>query len=268
MIRSVAENSARLGSLRVEEFRVTDNRCPGDRAILAGIDLAIDPGERLAIMGESGAGKSTLLRTLAGVCPARLDVEGSALLDGRPIARDSKAVADERVAYVAGGFGARVQGTLRDYVRAGRPWVGPDSILRAIESAGLTVGPGAIPTLDCRPRPGRQSWSLGDENRLKLSLRVELARAAAGSPSLLLIDEALDGVGRSFLPGSPTYDAVARFIGNRDAAGIVVIATHSPSVALLCDRVIVLEAGQIRGEYRKEPLGVRRDSGPPVESEQ
>ena len=67
------------GSLRVEGARVT----LGGHAALAGVDLVVEGGTTVAVLGPSGSGKSTLLRAIAGLQP--LDA-GDVTLDGRSLA--------------------------------------------------------------------------------------------------------------------------------------------------------------------------------------
>ncbi len=80
------------------ELRKVHFGYPGGHRLLRGADLAIQPGEVVALAGPNGAGKSTLLRIAAGLLAAS---EGEALLDGRPVENWSRVARAKRLAYVA-----------------------------------------------------------------------------------------------------------------------------------------------------------------------
>ena len=152
----------------------------GDRTVLRGVDLAVRPGERVALIGPNGAGKSTLLRVLAGlVLPGR----GVASLGGDPVAGLDRPAIARRLAAVPGQvtfpFSARVE----EIVALGRlphedPFRGPRAADRAAVDAAIT----RVGIEHLRGRDARE-LSLGERQLVLVALAV-----AQGAP-LLVLDE-------------------------------------------------------------------------------
>ena len=151
-----------------------------DRAVLRGVDLAIAPGERVALVGPNGAGKSTLLRALAGLVVPR---SGSVTLGGDPVRSLARPAIARRLAAVPGQatipFSARVE----EVVALGRlphedPIRGPRPVdLAAVDAAISRVGIDRLRGRDAR------ELSLGERQLVLVALAV--AQAAP----LLVLDE-------------------------------------------------------------------------------
>jgi iron complex transport system ATP-binding protein len=150
------------------------------REVLRGIDLAIAPGERVALIGPNGAGKSSLLRCVTGVAPGR---QGAALLDGVPLEELSRESVARRVAVVPQQvvlpFAARVE----EVVGLGRipyehPFLGPREVDRAAIAAAIErVGIGHLRGRDAR------ELSLGERQLVLVALAV------AQGARVLVLDE-------------------------------------------------------------------------------
>ena len=181
------------------------------RPVLNGVDLDIEPGEFVAMLGVSGTGKSTLLRALAGL---DREVTGERCVPG-PVAvafQEPRLLPWRRVlANVALGLRAE------DPAAVGR---------RALEEVGLTGRADAWPL----------TLSGGEAQR------AALARALVREPSLLLLDEpfsALDALTRIAM-----HRLVVRLWERHRPA--VLLVTHDVDEALiLADRVLVLASGRI-----------------------
>jgi molybdate transport system ATP-binding protein len=197
------------------------------------VDLAVESGETLAILGPNGSGKTTLFRCLAGLLPiddGRIELDGEVLDDPaterfvvperRPVSvvfQDfllfSNLTALENVA-----FGLRARGVRKDAAR--------DEAQAWLDRVGLADHAGHRP----RALSGGQAQ------------RVALARALATEPRLLLLDEPLAAL-----------DVGARADVRRDLrrhlatfGGVRLLVTHDPVDAYaLADRVVILEAGQV-----------------------
>jgi sulfonate transport system ATP-binding protein len=197
--------------------RVRDlTRWFGDLAVLRNLDLDIEAGEFVALIGRSGSGKSTLLRALAGLDQ---EVTGEVTVGG------STAVAFQEPRLVPW---KRVRANVRLGLRpadAGQADAG-QAAAAALEEVGLT---------------GRaEAWPLtlsGGEAQ-----RASLARALVRQPRLLLLDEpfsALDALTRIAM-----HALVLRLWERHQPA--VLLVTHDVDEALaLADRVLVLADGQI-----------------------
>jgi len=204
-------------------------RHAGRRAwALRGVDLRVEPGERVLLLGPSGAGKSTLLAALAGVLDPEqaAESEGSVRLDGRP-ARASRGRAglvlqDPSAGVVMARAGDDVAFGLENLaVPAAEIWPRVDAALAAV---GFPYGRDAS--------TGRLSG--GEEQRLAL------AGALAMQPGLLLLDEvtsALDPAGVTLV-----RETVRRVL-DESRATCVLVEHRVADVVDLVDRVVVLEAG-------------------------
>jgi energy-coupling factor transporter ATP-binding protein EcfA2 len=189
-----------------------------------GLDLRIEPGERVLLLGASGAGKSTLLRALAGVLGAdEGEQEGSLTIDGEPpmAARGRAGLVlqdpDSQVILARVGddvaFGCENLGVPREQI-----W---PRVSEALEAVGLDVA------LD------RSTSALSGGQRQRLALAGVLAMR----PGLLLLDEPTANLDPAGVV--EVRDAVARVLETTGATLVVVehrVATWLPIV----DRVVVL----------------------------
>ena len=177
------------------------------RDVLRGIDLRIEPGERVALMGRNGAGKSTLLRTLAGLVePVRGKVEvpsGIALLTQNP-----------------GDY------LVRERVGDELPGAGGMAALRMV---------GLEHAADADPR------DLSGGERQRLALAIALAGRVEGGelPGLVALDEPTRGMDRGH------KNRLAELIEGLAGRGAgVVVATHDVEfAALFAERVVLLGDG-------------------------
>lgn len=200
----------------------------GESAVLSRLDLDIAPGEFLAIVGRSGCGKSTLLRLLAGL---DLPDGGSIDLDGAMPAAGSPAV---RIMFQEPRL--LPWATVLDNAALGAPPGVPGSVARDAAAAALE---------EVR-LPGRGGdWPAALSGGQKS--RVALARALAGRPRLLLLDEPLGA-----LDALTRLEMQRLILSVKDADRFTaVLVTHDVAEAVaLADRVIVLGGGGILHEER------------------
>jgi iron complex transport system ATP-binding protein len=214
------------------------------RIVLRDIDLAIEPGERVALLGSNGSGKTTLLRVLAGIAPplaGELTWRGAALPKGGARCRV--------VGYVL-QTEPTVHFTVRQLVALGLGTDGPPSAPQMAEVARVLADEGLTELADrrCSTLSGGE-WQ-----------RAVIARALVAQPALLLLDEPTSHL-------DPARRAVLheRLLRLRDQA--VVLATHDLELAALCDRVMILGDGRamavggprevLTAEVLEPALGVR-----------
>jgi putative ABC transport system ATP-binding protein len=222
---------------RIELRQLTRRLPSGGRTltILEGIDLKVEPGEFIAVLGPSGSGKSTLLALMAGL---DRPTSGEVRIDGTPIqslSEDQLALLRRhKIGFVFQSFQLLGNLTARENVLLPIELLGrPDPAARADELLAA-VGLGE------RGHHYPSQLSGGEQQR------VALARAFAARPPILLADEPtgnLDGVtGRRILE-------LLTELWRRERATLVLV-THDPAVAALADRLIHLRDGRIE---RLEP---------------
>jgi lipoprotein-releasing system ATP-binding protein len=203
-----------------------------DIHVLRDLDLVVERGEMLAIVGASGVGKSTLLHLLGGLDCADA---GRITVDGH----DLGAMADQaRVAFrnAQVGFVFQFHHLLPEFsalenaempIRIARR---PPAEARAAASA-LLGRVGLAERLDHRP-----SMLSGGEQQ-----RVAVARALVMQPALVLADEPTGDLDEA--TGDALNDLFREM--HRERGLTSVIATHNPRLAANCDRILRLEAGRL-----------------------
>lgn len=212
------------------------------RDALAGVDLALRPGEVLALVGENGSGKSTLAKVLAGLLPP---TTGAVTWDGVDLRALEQASVREQVAVVFQDF-VRWEMTARDNVALGRVGGGPDAQEadeRAARVAGAVSQVGLARELDALPQGLDTLLSRFYEGGADLSggqwQRLAVARALFRDAPVLLLDEpsaALDPRAEAELFGH-----VRTLLAGRT----VVLVSHRLASVRSADRIAVLSAGRV-----------------------
>ncbi|HEX4789571.1 MAG TPA: ABC transporter ATP-binding protein [Actinospica sp.] len=198
---------------------------PGsDAPLLTGIDLALEPGETVAIVGPTGCGKTTL----TALVPRLYDVtEGRILLDGVDVRELSLQELRSRVA-CAFEDPTLFSASVRENLVLGRPEASEEQVeeaLRVAQAGFVRDLPWGLDT-----RVGEQGMSLSGGQRQRLAL----ARAVLGRPSMLVLDDPLSAL--DIHTESLVEQALRSVLGK--TTGLVV--AHRPSTVLLADRVAVL----------------------------
>jgi phospholipid/cholesterol/gamma-HCH transport system ATP-binding protein len=209
-----------------------------DFPVLAGVDLRVETGETMAVVGHSGTGKSVLLKTTLGlIVPDHGDVR----LDGDSVVRaNAKQLARIRrkVGYVFQNAALFDSMTVFENVAQGIP---EDEVKRASRRDTIAQVVHALELVNLEPR--RVMMKLPSELSGGMRKRVGLARAIVGRPEILLYDEPVTGL-------DPVNAAVVhRLIASLAAElGVTsIIVTHDIEGALpISDHVAMLDKGRIR----------------------
>jgi putative ABC transport system ATP-binding protein len=217
---------------RIETRQLTRQLPSGDRVltILDRVDLTIQPGEFVAVVGPSGSGKSTLLALMAGL---DRPTSGEIRVDGVPIQAMSEdelaLLRRKKIGFVFQSFQLLSNLTARENVLLPVELLGlPDPFARADELLAA-VG------LADRGHHYPSQLSGGEQQR------VALARAFAARPAILLADEPTGN-----LDGATGRKVLELLTGLRAREGTtLVLVTHDPAVAALAGRQIHLLDGRV-----------------------
>jgi putative ABC transport system ATP-binding protein len=214
----------------VQDVQLTLDATSGPVHVLRGIDLQVEAGTSLAIVGPSGSGKSSLLAVMAGLEPP---TSGAVRVDGVDVtALDENARADWRrqnLGILFQSFHLIPTLTAMENVAVPLELAGrrdAEALARAsLERVGLGQ------RLHHRPT----QLSGGEQQR------VALARALVARPRLVLADEPTGN-----LDGQTAHEvADLLFALPRESGATLVLITHDPGLAGRCDRQVRMQAGQI-----------------------
>ena len=207
----------------------------GELRVLAGVDLRVESGEAVAIIGASGAGKSTLLHLLGAL---DRPTAGEVIVGGRAIsALSSEELAGVRNRHI--GFVFQFHHLLREFTaleNVAMPLMiaGQDAGVARSKARDLLESVGLEERLDHRP------WQLsGGEQQ-----RVAVARALANEPLVLLADEPSGNLDHH--TSEQLHEVLFSVREERDLSMILV--THNMELARRADRVLRLEDGVLEDE--------------------
>lgn len=220
--------------LRVEQLTVVP---PAARAAsLRMLSFTLAPGQALGVIGPSGAGKSTLARALAGIWPA---ATGCIRLGEAPIGLYPPEDLARHLGYLPQQV-ALFEGTVAENIARldPAPDTAPDAaaVITAARRAGAHEMILSLPGgYDTPLGPGGAGLSGGQIQQ------IGLARALYGDPALLILDEPNANLDNA---GSAALNAVIRDAKARGRA--VLVMAHRPAAIRDCDRLLVLDGGQMR----------------------
>jgi ABC-type bacteriocin/lantibiotic exporter with double-glycine peptidase domain len=202
----------------------------GQPPVLAGVDLRIEAGEQVCVVGANGAGKTTLMALMLGLYRPQ---QGAVLADGMPLDRLD-------LDHLRGQIGVVLQeavlfaGSVRDNLMLGRPDADDAEIEAALHAATAdevlsTLGDGLHTVLG----DGGTGLSGGERQR------IAVARAVLAKPRLLLLDEPTAHL---------SADVSARVVANLSALAwrpTVVVITHDEQVAARVTRTVRVQDGAV-----------------------
>ena len=217
------------GELRFDDvsFRYRDDDGPW---ALRDIDLAIPPGQTIALVGETGAGKSTFAKLVARFYDP---TEGSVRVDGHDL-RDITAHSLRSQMGIVPQEGFLFSGTVRENIAFGRPDASDDDIAAAARAVGAD---GFIAALEhgYDTQVGERGVQLSAGQRQLLAF----ARALVADPRILVLDEATSNV--DVHTESLIEQGLRRLVAGRTA----IVIAHRLSTIRHAGRIVVLENGTI-----------------------
>ncbi len=227
----------------VLEFVDVRKRFPPGAPVLDGLTLSVAAGETLALVGPSGSGKTTALK----LANRLLDADGGEVrVFGRSVRGEDPVALRRRVGYVIQEGGLFPHWSVRENVEAVPRLLGWPAEKRRARAEELLAAVGLSPA----EFGGRRPRELSGGQRQ----RVGVARALAGDPPLVLMDEpfgALDPIARRAIQKEFRE-------WKRSLSAAVLLVTHDlPEAFRLADRIAVLHGGRLRQIGTREDLVAR-----------
>jgi iron complex transport system ATP-binding protein len=211
----------------------------GDHQALRSVELEVERGELLAVIGPNGSGKTTLLRTIAGVLKPRV---GTVYIDGRELREYSRRELARRLGYVPQRLAPQQSLTVLEFVLTGRrAYISFDYTRRDYEKALEALRKVGAEDLADRPL----SALSGGEFQ-----RVIIARALACEPEVLILDEPTSNL-------DPKYQVeIMELVRRLSRSGMTVISSMHDltQVYRYADKVLALKDGRVYACGRPEEV--------------
>ncbi|MGJ7442787.1 ABC transporter ATP-binding protein [Aquipuribacter sp. MA13-6] len=221
------------------EFRdVTVEYVPG-HPVLRGVDLVVQPGERVGVVGPSGSGKSSLVTLLSRL---RDPDRGQVLMDGHDL-RDLTIASVRRQVTVVLQESVLFATTVRENIVSGAPGADMAQVVAAARLAGAHEFIEALPQ-GYETVVGERGTTLSGGQRQ----RVAIARAAIRDAPVVVLDEALTGL------DTGTEDEVVEALGRLTAGRTTFVVTHDVESVRDADRVVRIESGRVTASGRPEEV--------------
>lgn len=204
-------------------------RYPDGHAILDHLDLHVEPGERVAVVGHSGAGKSTLAYLLCGLLPLQ---QGRILFNDLDITLFDLKALRRQIALVT-PQNEIFHGTIEENITLGR-FVDAVRLRRALELADMEEMLGRLPK-GLQTELISEGWNVSEGERI----RIQIARAILTEPQLLILDDVFYGIEEA-----GKRRVVENLLDPKNRWTVIFIG-HDPDVVIRSSRIHVLDGGRI-----------------------
>ncbi|MBS1721110.1 MAG: ATP-binding cassette domain-containing protein [Armatimonadetes bacterium] len=202
----------------------------GKNFILDGVTMTIQPGENVSLVGKSGAGKSTLVSLVCGLEEAS---HGTILIDNVEIREIDLDSLRQHIALV-GYENELFDGTIEENIVCGRSWITREDLRWALDVAHLTED------LDLLPAGTATTVVSGGVNLSRGQVqRILIARAVAGRPRLLILDEAITGIDEN------VTELILDDLFDPNHGWSILDISHMSDVVMRSDRILLLQGGKI-----------------------
>lgn len=208
-------------------------------AALDGVNLKINAGERVAILGRVGSGKSTISKLLLALYQPE---SGTVMVDGVDVNQIDPADLRRQIGYIPQDV-KLFYGTVRDNMAMGSRLIEDEDFLQAARLAGVDKIVSRHPAGFDMP-VGEQGRGLSGGQRQA----VAIARALLGKPSMMVMDEPTSAMDHA--TEQAFVNAMQGFLPGKT----LVLVTHKPTLLALVDRIIVVEFGRVVADGPKEKV--------------
>ncbi len=224
---------------RLEFKNVSFGYNGSDEAVLSDVSFAIDPGERVGIIGKTGSGKSTIGQIASGLYKVS---EGAVLIDGKPIEEYSRRSVSRAIGLCL-QKALMFTGTIRYNITLERDWISESDLLSAVTvSCSDDVTRSKKDGLEHRIESNGSGLSGGQKQR------IGIARVLAGTPGLLILDDST-----SALDAGTEKRFLNNLFGLSKRPTVIIISQKIRSVRN-CDRIILLDDGKMIAAASHEEL--------------
>jgi ATP-binding cassette subfamily C protein LapB len=234
------------------EFRNVGFKYPGgSERVLDGLNLSIQPGEHVALLGRVGSGKSTIARLVLGLYPPE---EGLVMIDGTDIRQIEPG-------NLRANIGAALQesvlltGSVRENIVLGRAGIGDEEMIRAAELSGTHSFMGQIANgYDLKLADRGEGLSGGPRQS------IAIARALAGRPGIVVFDEPSSAM------DSQTEMGLIQRLQVELKGRTFLLITHRPSLLALVSRIMLIDKGKVVADGPRDEVlrKITQPSGGPV----
>ena len=213
------------------ELRGVTFAYPGGSApALENVNLKIEPGEHVALLGRVGSGKSTIARLMLGLYPPQ---EGMVLIDGVDLAQFDPYSLRAQIGSVL-QEPALFSGTIRENIVLERPFIDSEEMLRSSRVSGTDLFVSRISNgYDLRLVDRGDGLSGGQRQS------IAVARALAGKPPIVIMDEPT-----SAMDAQTEADLIGRLESELKGRTLVMV-THRQPLLKLVDRIIIMDRGKV-----------------------
>ncbi len=202
----------------------------GREKVLDGINLTIEPGETVALVGPTGTGKSTL----ASLIPRLIDpTSGSVLIDGHDLTQVMTRSVRRQISMVLQDT-VLLHGTIFDNIASGRPGANSASIIRAAQLALVDEFASRLPD-GLQTMLGERGSNLSGGQRQ----RIAIARAILRDSPILILDEPTSAL------DNESEQKIIQALDNLPKQATRIVIAHRLSTVRNADRIVVMEQGRI-----------------------
>ena len=234
----MAQSTSSTGNQPLIELRHVDKHY-GDLHVLNDINLSVDRGEVVVVIGPSGSGKSTMCRTIN-----RLETidSGEILIEGEPLPQEGKDLARMRAEL---GMVFQQFNLYPNMTVLGNLTLAPIKLQKKSKEEATEIAIAALKRVGMAHKAGEypQNLSGGQQQR------IAIARALAAQPAVIFADEPTGALDQA--TGHEIMSILMRTARQTGAA--VVVVTHDSNVAAFCDATVTMRDGRLSSPQQSQP---------------